>query len=590
MCGIVGYVGKKQAAPILLRGLKLLEYRGYDSAGVTLLKDGDFYTVKRTGRVQGLDFITEKEGTIGIGHTRWATHGEPSEQNAHPHLFGEFAIVHNGIIENYFELKREAEARGERFLSETDSEVIAHIIQFYYEGDFLEAVRKGIGRLRGSFALAILCKDFPDKIVLAREKSPLIVGIGADGCYAASDLSAITGITNKIYSLADGEIACLRENSIDFFDKTHKFEKHELSAGLLNETPIIGEYKHFMKKEMAEIPVAIANSIEGFASNSRFFELCEVLCQTKYLQIIGCGTAYHSGIAAKYAIEQLARVPVETEVASEYRYRHPIIFPNTMVIAVSQSGETADTIAAARLAKEQGATIVAVTNVPYSSLTTIADFVLDTHAGTEVAVAATKSYNAQLATLYFLAIALSRARGHSAGFELLRSIPALSEQALSAGELTRAFAKEISDANSVYFIGRGADYASALEGSLKLKEVSYLPSEGYPAGELKHGTLALIEKNTPVVVILSQRALAEKTMNAVNEIYARGGKIFLVTTIPEYTERKEVHASVLLPACEEIFSPILTGIPLQMLAYYTALERGNDPDKPRNLAKSVTVE
>lgn len=590
MCGIVGYVGNKRAAPILLRGLKLLEYRGYDSAGITLLQNNKFLTIKRKGRVGILDGAANEEGTIGIGHTRWATHGEPSEINAHPHVYGKFAIVHNGIIENYLELKTELESRGDVFASETDSEVIAHIIEFYYKGDFLAAVQKGVERLRGSYALAILCLDDPNKIILVREKSPLIVGKSESGCYAASDISAILKISEQIYSLSDGEFAELSRNDIKFYNKTQSIEKQALSADLLTEIPEKHGFAHFMEKEMAEIPAAVSNSIVNLQSNSCFFDLCKVLCQTKYIQIIGCGTAYHSGIAAKYVIEQLARVSVEVDIASEYRYRQPIIRKNTLVLAVSQSGETADTLAAAKLAKELSATVVAVTNVAYSSLTSIADFVLYTRAGIEVAVAATKSYCAQLAMLYSFAIALANAKGRLFDFEALRPLPALCEQALAVSKIMHRLSSDLAGASCVYFIGRGADYASALEGSLKLKEITYLPSEGYPAGELKHGTLALIEKNTPVIAILSQRALAEKTMNAVSEIYARGGNIYLVTSFREFTERKEVCASVLLPKCEEIFSPILTVIPLQMLAYYTALARGIDPDKPRNLAKSVTVE
>ncbi len=590
MCGIVGYIGKAPAAPILLDGLKKLEYRGYDSAGVAVLHEGKLSVVRKKGRVKELEGCLEPTGSVGIGHTRWATHGEPSERNAHPHVYGKFAVVHNGILENYHALKRECEERGEEFLSETDSETVAHLLSFYYEGDALSALQKTTARLKGSYALAVLCTDHPDSLFLAREKSPLIAGVGEEGLYAASDVPALAGKCHLLYSLSDGELAELTRKSLRFFRGGEEIEKLPLCVETMGDIPEKGGYAHYMRKEMGEIGSAIANSLVDFASEERFFDFNRVLCQTEYIQIVACGTAYHSGIAAKYAIESLARIPVDVTVASEYRYCDPIIRAGTLVIAVSQSGETADTIAAARLAKERGATVAAVTNVPYSSLTEISDFVLETRAGREIGVAATKSFNAQLALLYSLAAELARTRGRGGNFQALRLIPALSERVLSEAEGIKNFALGIAGAKSAYFIGRGADYCAALEGSLKLKEISYLPSEGYPAGELKHGTLALIEKGTPVVAILTQSALAEKTMNSVSEVYARGGKVLLVTSLPEYTDRKEVEESILLPRCEEVFSPILSVIPLQMLAYYTALARGNDPDKPRNLAKSVTVE
>lgn len=611
MCGIVGYVGRKSASPVLLRGLKQLEYRGYDSAGIALLNENKIQLIKRKGRVSELDFAEKFEGNIGIGHTRWATHGAPSESNAHPHLYGKFAVVHNGIIENFDSLKEECIARGERFLSQTDSEIVAHLLNYYYQGDLLSALRETSKRLKGSYALAVLCVDHPEVIAVCREKSPLIVGRGEDGVYVASDIPAVAAECREIYSLADGESALLSSESIDFFDLKGKIRKERVEFDISGESLELRGYSHYMRKEMSEIPAAIAKTLEkmesklhfsefcevlcqteylNFKSKSRFFEFCEVLCQTEYVQIVACGTAYHSGIAAKHAIEALARIPVEVTVASEYRYLDPILRKGTLVVAVSQSGETADTIAAAELAKERGAVLVAVTNAPYSSLTRIADYVLETEAGREIAVAATKSFNAQLALLYSLALAIAGAKGRAADFDSLKSLPALAEEVVSGIETMKKFAPEFARARSVYFIGRGADYCAALEGSLKLKEISYLPSEGYPAGELKHGTLALVEEDTPVVAVLTQEALAEKTMNAVSEVYARGGKVLLVTSLPEFAERKEVAHAVIVPRCFELFSPILSVIPLQALAYYTALERGNDPDKPRNLAKSVTVE
>lgn len=590
MCGIVGYVGKKPAAPVLLDGLKKLEYRGYDSAGIAVLREGRFFIEKRKGRVRELDGAVSLEGCVGIGHTRWATHGEPSERNAHPHVYGKFAVVHNGIIENFLSLKKECLARGETFASETDSEVIAHLLSAEYQGDFLEAVKRTADRLSGSFALAVLCSDFPNVLVAARHKSPLVVGKG-DGLFAASDIPAIAAEGVEIWSLGDGELAVLEGEEIAFYDRyLNEILKERVEFDCLTDTPDLKGFRHFMRKEMSEIPRAVADSTLNFEKNPQFSTLCRVLCQTEYIHIVACGTAYHSGIAAKTAIEALARVPVEVCIASEYRYRNPIVGRGALVIAVSQSGETADTLAAAERAKAKGAALLALTNAPYSSLTGLADFVVVTKAGREIAVAATKSYNAQLAALYSLAVALARARGRDADFCAVERLSDLCERTMTCCDKVRSWTPYFAAAESVYFLGRGADYVSALEGSLKLKEISYLPSEGYPAGELKHGTLALIERGTPVVAVLTQSALAEKTMNAVHEVYARGGRVFLVTSLPEYADRKEIAASVIIPECEELFSPILSVIPLQALAYYTALARGNDPDKPRNLAKSVTVE
>lgn len=591
MCGIVGYLGERSAAPVLIEGLKRLEYRGYDSAGIAVLDGGVFRLEKRQGKVSGLEGASGLSGNIGIGHTRWATHGAPSQKNAHPHVCGKFAVVHNGIIENYGELREELEEKGAVFLSETDSEVAAHLIDACYEGDFLRAVKRAAERLTGSYALAVLCSDFPEEIVCVRKKSPLVVGKGKDGVYIASDVPAIAENAEDIYVLSDGEFAAVKGDGIAFYDgELRRKNKKKAEYDIKKDVVALSGFEHFMRKEISEIPCAMRNSLLKIDNNGMYRNIYEVLCLTEYIQIVACGTAYHSGIAAKYAIEALARIPVEVCVASEYRYRNPIVKKNTLVIAVSQSGETADTIAAAELAKKSGAVLLAVTNVPYSTLTAIADYTLFTNAGREIAVAATKSYNAQLTVLYSLAIALAGIGGRRAGDRSLRRLPALAERALSCAEEVRSWTPHFVGAESVYFIGRSVDYCTALEGSLKLKEISYIPSEGYPAGELKHGTLALVEKNTPVIAVVTRRRLAEKTMNAVSEVYSRGAKVFLVTTFPELCARKEVLASVVIPKGRELFSPALSVIPLQALAYYTALARGNDPDKPRNLAKSVTVE
>lgn len=588
MCGIVGYAGEGRAAPVLIEGLKRLEYRGYDSAGIAVLGEA-LTVVKRKGRVEALAAEAKKlSGGLGIAHTRWATHGEPSERNAHPHRYGGVAVVHNGIIENASLLRAECEARGEVFSSETDSEVIAHLIAAAYRGDLLQAVQKAVRRLEGSYAIAVLAEG-ERVIVAARRKSPLLVGRG-EGSVLASDLPAIAPLANEVYSLKEGGFALLTEDQVCLFDEElREWEEKPIAFGKVEGDGGKGGYPHYMRKEIAEDPAAIANSIADLTADSRFFDISIVLCQTYYIQIVACGTAYHSGIAAKYAIEALSRVPVEVDIASEYRYRDPIVPKGTLVIAVSQSGETADTLAAAALAKERGAKVLALTNVPYSSLTALADFVLLTHAGRETAVAATKSFCAQLASLYSLAAALAALKGRSA--PSLAPFPALCEDALSRSEKVKGWARVLSRMKSVYFIGRGADYAAAIEGSLKLKEVSYLASEGYPAGELKHGTLALVGEDAPVVALLSDARLAEKTMNAVHEVRSRGARVFLITTLPSCAEGVLPEEDVLLlSACEAVFSPLCTVVPLQLLAYETAVLLGHDPDKPRNLAKSVTVE
>jgi len=585
MCGIVGYIGRRSAAPVLLEGLKRLEYRGYDSAGIAVLQGGCFTVVKRKGRVRELERAGNLEGNVGIGHTRWATHGAPSERNAHPHVYGKFAVVHNGILENFAALKEECLQRGEAFASETDSEVIAHFIAHAYHGDFLQAVRDAVARLSGSFAIAVLCSDYPDCMIAVREKSPLIVGTGEKEAMVASDLPAIAAEGMRAYSLADGESALIRADGVVFYDSDcHPIEKNSVSYSCESDAPRLGEYPHFMLKEIAEIPKSVSRTLEEpFPS-----ELDGLLRSTERIYIVACGTAYHSGIAAKYAIETLARVPVEVHIASEFRYSDPILSPHALVLAVSQSGETADTIAAAKLAKELGATVIAVVNVVGSSLTEVADFALYTRAGREISVAATKSFNAQLALLYRFACRLAEAKGRSCDFASLKNLAPLAARTVELSRRIAEWSGDFTRAKCVYFLGRGADYGTALEGSLKLKEISYLPGEGYPAGELKHGSLALVGRDTPVVVLLTQTALAEKTMNAVHEVEARGATVYLVTSLRDYADAT-AHTLV-IPSCVECFSPVLAVIPLQLLAYHTAVSMGRDPDKPRNLAKSVTVE
>lgn len=587
MCGIVGYIGKRRASPVLLDGLKKLEYRGYDSAGIAVLDRGTLRVVKRQGRVEELGAARSLDGCIGIGHTRWATHGAPSARNAHPHVFRGIAVVHNGIIENAAALRALCLARGETFLSDTDSEVVAHLIAHAYCGDLLSAVIRAARELTGSFALAVL-REGGEEIVCARKKSPLIAAAGEGESFVASDIPAIAASGRRAYILQDGEFARLTAEDVQLYDENGALIAREgvvLEEGEL--APDRGAYAHFMRKEIDEIPRAVQNSLfsaDYFQKNG----FSEVLCQTEYIDIVACGTAYHSGLCAKAAIEELLRIPVRVFLASEYRYTRPIVRGDALTIAVSQSGETADTLAAAQLAKEKGCKVLALTNCARSSLTRMSDLLLVTGAGREVGVAATKSFQAQLAALYSLCAALAYFRKKRVPSP--KDLLPLCGQSIRESAAVAGWAPCFAAARNVFFLGRGADRCAALEGSLKFKEITYLPAEGYAAGELKHGALALADETTPVVAIAFDERLAEKTMNAVHEVYARGAPVFLVTCFPALCGQKEVSSFVLLPACEPAFSPMLSVIPLQLLAYETAVFLKNDPDKPRNLAKSVTVE
>ena len=589
MCGIVGYIGRRRAAPILIDGLKKLEYRGYDSAGIAVLSGGKMAIVKRRGRVAALEKALELPGTIGIGHTRWATHGAPSERNAHPHCYGKIAVVHNGIIENAAGLRAACEARGELFVSETDSEVAAHMIAHYFEkeGDLLRAVHLAAGELVGSFALAVLAEG-EEEIVCARRASPLIVAMGEGEGFVASDIPALAAKGRRAYVLEDGEFARLTRENVQIFGADLALRLRE--SFILEEVelaPEKGNFAHFMRKEIEEVPDAIQNSL-FLPERVQNKGIYEVLCQTYYFDIVACGTAYHSGLCFAYAAERLLRVPTRVHIASEYRYADPIVPRGTLTIAVSQSGETADTLAAARLAQERGSKVLAITNVAHASLSRLADFTIFTGAGREVAVAATKSFHAQLASLYSLLVVLARCRYTSV--PPLVQFSDLAREVIQKSECVAGWTPYFLGSRSVFFLGRGVDRCAAMEGSLKLKEITYLPSEGYAAGELKHGTLALVDGRTPVVAIITDAQLADKTMNAVHEVYARGANVFLISCFPELCSQREGTASVCIPACPPAFSPMLSVIPLQMLAYHVSLAVGNDPDKPRNLAKSVTVE
>lgn len=602
MCGIVGYVGKKQAVPFLITGLKQLEYRGYDSAGIAVLDaKNKIKTVKKVGKVNILSrSVKGVEGVCGIGHTRWATHGIPCKENAHPHRCGKFALVHNGIVENYLSLKTELINTGRRFLSETDTEVIVQLLDYYYDGDFLGTVKKVLDVISGSYALAILCEDYPDKIIVARRFSPLIVGFGEGENYIASDIPAVASYTRKVCVMQDNEIAEVTSDEIKFYDNNlNKIEKVAEYADIQPNSLDVNGYDSYMRKEIDEIPMAIRNTVSNYLFNTDKSRFEAMINRSDRIVFVACGTAYHSSIVAKYVVEKFARVPVECEVASEFRYRDPILNDRTLVIVISQSGETADTIAAARLAKEKGANLVAVTNVKFSSITMVADVIFYTLAGTEIGVAATKSYNSQLAILYLMAFTVANVKN---GFvadkyiEELKAIPEKAEKILrETGDDLKQIASRFSDKSSIFFIGRNLDYAISLEGSLKLKEISYIHSEGYAAGELKHGTLALIDENALVIAIITQSQLAEKTENAINQVASRGATVVVLSNDDKfssfaYRRENNVDYAFVIPETDELFSPLLSVIPLQLFAYYMALARGCDPDKPRNLAKSVTVE
>lgn len=585
MCGIVGYTGGRPAAAEIYYGLRLLEYRGYDSAGISTLNCG-FDTVKKQGRVNRLEcYIDGLRGCTGIGHTRWATHGAPSDINAHPHIYGRFAVAHNGIIENFSFLKQKYFA-GIKFISETDSEIVPRLLDKFYDGDLLYTVRRVADMLTGSYALMIMCTDFHG-FVAVKKNSPVVIGFGKDGIYAASDIPALASSCGEICLLEDGDIAVAGGGKVVVYDKNmgaavRERRKNTAACADLD----LGGYPHFMIKEIERAPAAVADTAKAFAGAKK--ELLKALAGADRIIITGCGTAYHSGLAARRYIEELARMPAECETAGEFRYKRPIVTPNTAVIAVSQSGETADTVEAARLVRELGGRVIAVTNAPFSGLTRIAHAVVPVEAGSEICVAATKSYTGQLAALYLVAVALAGGDTVSAA-EKLTEISAVMRNTLAHMD-TGALADMCVRSRGVYFLGRDIDCAVAKEGSLKLKEVSYIQSEGYPAGELKHGTLALIDGNTLSVVLMTSPRLAAKSVNAVEQILSRKGKAAVITNLGEGLALGGRAHVMEIPPCDELLSPFLTALCVQKLAYDAAVKLGRDPDKPRNLAKSVTVE
>ncbi|MBQ7498105.1 MAG: glutamine--fructose-6-phosphate transaminase (isomerizing) [Selenomonas sp.] len=612
MCGIVGYIGKHKAdkaANVLLDGLSKLEYRGYDSAGIAVLENEKIRVEKSVGRLAALrDKIKGKmpQGFLGIGHTRWATHGRPSDKNSHPHTdcSGDFVIVHNGIIENYLTLKEELIEAGHEFKSETDTEVVAHLLEEVYNGDFVASVRTVLSRIEGSYALVFMSAKHPDMLICAKQDNPLIIGLGEGENFIASDVPAIIAHTRKNYVLADGELAIVTADSVEVTNrKGEKVAKKVFEVTWNAEAAEKGGYEHFMLKEINEQPKAVRDTMsQRITSDGKAIQMEELKWDKEYLDkftrvyIVACGTAYHAGLVGKYYIEKLARIPVMTDVASEFRYREPIIDENTLFITVSQSGETLDTLAAMKEAKRLGATTLAITNVVGSSIAREADKVLYTWAGPEIAVASTKAYTTQIVLFFMLALYMAEMKGtvtQERAAELvglLHKVPAQISETLSDVDPIKTFAKAYGFNEDVFYIGRGLDYSVSLEGALKLKEISYIHAEAYAAGELKHGTLALITEGIPVIALATQKSVYEKTLSNIKEVKARDAVVIGIASEGDEELEKYVDHVMKVPATDELLSPILSVVPLQLLAYYAAITRGTDVDKPRNLAKSVTVE
>ena len=606
MCGIVGYAGKRSAQDVLLDGLEKLEYRGYDSAGVALAQEGGIRVVKSKGR---LDALRQKlavqalaESSCGIGHTRWATHGEPSDVNSHPHSTPRVSIVHNGIIENYGVLKERLMAKGYTFESETDTEVLVKLIDSCYEGEPLKALRAALAMVRGSYALAVLFRDFPDTLFAVKRESPLIVGWGEEENFIASDIPALLKYTRRYSVLEEGDMAVVNADGIRFYNEfAEPVEREVLTANWDQEAAEKGGYPHFMLKEINEQPAAITATVSPRVENGlpdlRVPELTdERLRRIGTVHLVGCGTAMHAGMVGKAAIEALARVPAQVEIASEFRYRNPILRPEDLVIIISQSGETSDTLAALKLAKSRGVPVLAIVNVVGSSIARAADYVMYTYAGPEIAVASTKAYMVQMCVLYLFALRLAYARGMQTDAEIRR----LTAELLRAGEVIKPrladceqikyLASRFVNTQSCFFIGRGFDYSLSLEGSLKLKEISYVHSDAYAAGELKHGTISLVTDGVPVIALATQKQVYEKTISNAKETKSRGAKVLLFTTQDAVVPDGVADYVVRLDDYDDLLMPLQLIVPLQLFAYYMAVLRGCDVDKPRNLAKSVTVE
>ena len=592
MCGIVGYVGTKNSVPVLVDGLKKLEYRGYDSAGIAINNGNKLIVTKVKGRLKNLENKLKEdnieESNIGIGHTRWATHGAPSDENSHPHVSTnkEIAIVHNGIIENYLELKAMLQSKGYKFLSETDTEVIAHLAQMHYNGDLVDTLIKVVKDLRGSYAIGLVHKNHPNEFVAIRQNSPLIVGLGENENFIASDIPAILEYTRKVYLLDDNQVAKLTSTSVELFDlNKNKVEKEIFNVEWDVEAAEKGGYDHFMQKEINEQPKVVHDTIAP-----------RIVESISRIYIVACGTAYHAGMVGKHLIESIARIPVEVDIGSEFRYRNPIIDEHTLVVIVSQSGETADTLAALREAKKCGGKTLAIVNVGGSSIAREADNVIYTWAGPEIAVASTKAYTTQLSIMYLLAIYFGKLSGKLPENEAkklineLLEVPEKLEIVMKKEDEIKRLATKYSKEKDIFYLGRGLDYMVALEGSLKLKEISYIHSEAYASGELKHGTIALIEQGTVVFALATQEELFEKTISNIKEVKARGASVIAIAVEGNEQIQEVADHVVYIPKIESRLTSILTVVPLQMFAYHCATEKCCDVDKPRNLAKSVTVE
>ncbi|WP_148409038.1 glutamine--fructose-6-phosphate transaminase (isomerizing) [Murimonas intestini] len=608
MCGIVGYIGENQAGPILLDGLSKLEYRGYDSAGIAVYDGSEIKMTKSTGRLKVLEELTHggetMPGTSGIGHTRWATHGAPTDTNAHPHFNKDrsIVVVHNGIIENYIKLKKKLQSKGYEFISDTDTEVVAHLLDYYYKGDPLETVTKIMNRVEGSYALGIMFLDHPDELYAVRKDSPLIVGHAEGGNLIASDVPAVLKYTRRVYFIENEEVVVLKKDSMTFYNiDAEEIEKEPVTIEWDISAAEKGGYEHFMQKEMYEQPKAVTDTLNPRLKGSRI-EIEELgmtdeeIRAVRKIFIVACGSAYHTGVTAKYVFEGLARIPVEVDLASEFRYRDPILEEGTLVIIVSQSGETADSLAALREAKARGCRVLGIVNVVGSSIAREADNVMYTWAGPEIAVATTKAYSTQLIAEYLLALKFAHVRGMINDEELavyirdLQLLPQQIEMLLNNKEKIQKFANRYIAAKDVFFIGRGIDYAISLEGSLKLKEISYIHSEAYAAGELKHGTISLIEEGTLVAAVLTQEDLYKKMISNMVEVKTRGAFILAVTNADNVEVEKSADYVIYIPKNNKYFTNSLAVIPLQLFGYYVAIGKGCDVDKPRNLAKSVTVE
>lgn len=609
MCGIVGYVGKNQATDFLLNGLSKLEYRGYDSSGIAVIEKSGMRVEKCMGRLDALKRKLGKsmpKGFVGIGHTRWATHGRPSDINAHPHTdcSGKFVVVHNGIIENYLSLKEKLMDKGEKFVSDTDTEVAAHLFADFYNGDMKAAVRKVLKTIKGSYSLVFMCEAEPDKIICTKKDNPLVVGLGNGENFIASDIPAIINATKNIYVMNDGEIAIVRANKVEIIDLDgNPVEKQIFEVNWNAEAAEKGGFEHFMLKEIYEQPKAIRDTMRGrFDSQKIDLKFPELQWDENFVKnidkifIVACGTAYHAGIVGKWYLEQLAQIPVEVDIASEFRYRNPILNKHTLVILISQSGETSDTLAALREAKRRGCYTLGVTNVVGSAVGRESDKVIYTYAGPEIAVASTKAYTTQLLVMLMLAIYIGNLRSSldsALSKDLLRGLLEIPEQIhcqVENVDQIKVFARKYGSCEDAFFLGRGIDYAVALEGALKLKEISYIHAEAYAAGELKHGTLALIVQGVPVIVLATQEEIYDKTISNIQEVKARGALVIAIGFEGDRELAKYADHVIYIPRTGKYLAPLLSVLPLQLLAYYAALTRGCDVDKPRNLAKSVTVE